>query len=64
MDLVIYHRVAMILAEMGLHGPISLIEDFDPDFSIKNCGPHRPPGPPSQRATYPGPRQGGRKKYI
>ena len=41
MDLVIYHRVAMILAEMGLHGPISLIEDFDPDFSIKNCGPHR-----------------------
>lgn len=41
MDLVIYHRVAMILAEMGLHGPISLIEDFNPDFSIKNCGPHR-----------------------
>lgn len=41
MDQVIYHRVAMILAEMGLFSPISLIEDFNPDFSIKNCGPHR-----------------------
>lgn len=41
MDQVIRHRVAMILAEMGLKRPISLIEDFDPDFSIKNCGPFR-----------------------
>lgn len=41
MDRVIHHRVMSILAEMGLHSPISLIEDFDPDFSIKNCGPHR-----------------------
>ena len=41
MDQVIYHRVGMILAEMGLFSPISLIEDFDPDVSIKNYGPHR-----------------------
>lgn len=31
----------LILSEMGLCSPISLIEDFNPDFSIKNCGPHR-----------------------
>lgn len=41
MDQVIRHRVAMILAEMGLHSPISLIEDFAPQYSIKNCGPFR-----------------------
>lgn len=41
MDLVIYHRVMSILAEMGLFSPISLIDDFDPVFSIKNYGPHR-----------------------
>lgn len=37
MDQVIYYRVAMILAEMGLHGPVSLIEDFDPHYCIKNA---------------------------
>lgn len=41
MDWVIYHRVLAILAEVGLTSPISHIEDFDPDFSIKNIGPHR-----------------------
>lgn len=41
MDLVIYHRVMAILAEMGLSSPISLIDDFDPQYSIKNHGPHR-----------------------
>ncbi|NBI11913.1 hypothetical protein D1641_18265 [Colidextribacter sp. OB.20] len=41
MDQVIYHRVGMILAEMGLKSPISLIKDFDPDVSIKNYGPFR-----------------------
>lgn len=41
MDLVIYHRVLALLAEMGLFSPISIIDDFDPVFSIKNYGPHR-----------------------
>lgn len=41
MDLVIYHRVMSILAEMGLFSPISLIDDFDPEYCIKNFGPHR-----------------------
>lgn len=41
MDQVIQYRVMAIISEMGLHGPISLIENFDPKFSIKNCGPHR-----------------------
>lgn len=41
MDLVIYHRVMSILAEMGLSSPISLIDDFDPIFSIKNVSEHR-----------------------
>ena len=41
MDRVIYHRVMSILAEMGLHSPISLIEDFDPQHCCKNIGPFR-----------------------
>lgn len=41
MDKVIYHRAMSILAEMGLFSPISLVNDFDPVFSIKNYGPHR-----------------------
>lgn len=41
MDEIIIFRVMLILSEMGLCSPISLIEDFNPDFSIKNCGPHR-----------------------
>lgn len=41
MDQVIHHRVAMILSEMGLHSPISLIEDFDPQHCCKNIGPFR-----------------------
>lgn len=41
MDLVIYHRVMSILAEMGLSSPISLIDDFDPVFCIKNAAEHR-----------------------
>ena len=41
MDQVIQHRVMSIIAEMGLQSPISLVEDFNPDFSIKNIGPHR-----------------------
>ena len=41
MDLVIYHRVAMILAEMGLHSPISFIDCFDPGICIRNVEEHR-----------------------
>lgn len=41
MDQVIQHRVCMLLAEMGLQSPISLVDDFDPRDSIKNYGPHR-----------------------
>lgn len=41
MDLIIYYRVMAILAEMGQKWPVSLIDDFDPEFSIKNFGPHR-----------------------
>lgn len=41
MDKVIYHRVLALLVELGLSSPISLIDDFDPVFSIKNYGPHR-----------------------
>lgn len=41
MDQVIYYRVAMILAEMGISSPISLVDNFDPRYCIKNLGPHR-----------------------
>lgn len=41
MDKVIYHRVHMILAEMGLDRPVSVVDDFDPQYCIKNFGPHR-----------------------
>lgn len=41
MDKVIIFRVMLILSEMGLHSPISLIEDISPEFSFKDVGPHR-----------------------
>jgi len=40
-DRVIIHRVSMILAEMGQKWPVSLVDDFDPDYCIKDYGPHR-----------------------
>lgn len=30
-----------ILAELGLSSPVSVVDDFDPQYSIKNYGPHR-----------------------
>lgn len=41
MDKVIYHRVAVILLEMGLHSPISFIDCFDPGICIRNVEEHR-----------------------
>ena len=41
MDRVVQYRVSSIIAEMGLFSPVSLIDDFDPDYGIKNMGPHR-----------------------
>lgn len=41
MDDVIFHRVAMILAEMGLHDPICLVDDFDPDSCTRNVNESR-----------------------
>lgn len=41
MDQVIYHRVAVILLEMGLHSPISFIDNFDPGICIRNVEEHR-----------------------
>lgn len=41
MDQVIQHRVMSMLAEMGLSSPISLIDDFDQRFSIRNFGEFR-----------------------
>lgn len=38
---IIFLRVCLIIAEMGLKWPVSLINDFDPRFCIKNYGPHR-----------------------
>lgn len=34
-DQIIFFRVYMILAEMGLNRPISVVDDFDPEFCIK-----------------------------
>ena len=41
MDKVIYHRVAVILLEMGLRSPISFIDSFDPGICIRNVEEHR-----------------------
>lgn len=41
MDRVVQYRVMSIILGMGLHSPVSLVDDFDPDFSIKNCGLYR-----------------------
>lgn len=41
MDRVIVHRVMSILAEMGHSRPVSLVDDFDPRYCIKNYGSHR-----------------------
>lgn len=41
MDLVIYHRVLALLAELGLNRPVSVVDDFDANFCIRDIGPHR-----------------------
>lgn len=41
MDRVVQYRVSSIILGMGLHSPVSLVDDFDPDYSIKNIGPIR-----------------------
>ena len=41
MDQVIRYRVMAIISEMGISSPISLIDDFDERFSIKNFGEFR-----------------------
>lgn len=41
MDNVIYHIVMVILCEIGLKLPISIVDDYDPRYSIRNDGPHR-----------------------
>lgn len=37
---VIFYRTLAIITEIGLQNPISLIDDFDEQFSIKNIGEH------------------------
>lgn len=41
MDLVIFYRVMSILAELGLNLPVSVVDDFDANFCIRDIGPHR-----------------------
>lgn len=41
MDLVIFYRVMSILAELGLNLPVSVVDDYDPDYSTRDFGPHR-----------------------
>ena len=41
MNRVVQYRVSSIISEMGLHSPVSLVDDFDPAFSIRNYGLYR-----------------------
>ena len=41
MDRVVQYRVSSIILGMGLYSPVSLVDDFDPDFSIKDYGLYR-----------------------
>ncbi len=41
MDRAIQYRVAAIISEMGRSRPVSLVDDFDPRYCIKNFGPYR-----------------------
>lgn len=41
LDMAIYYRVRMILAELELIYPVSVVDDYDPDYSTRDIGPHR-----------------------
>lgn len=40
MEEIIFYRVLALINEIGLQNPVSLVDDFDPDYSIKKNGEH------------------------